>query len=367
MAAQLDVVTEATLTDIQRELLRTIWYLAMLPPSTGVRGWPTWNTVQRELYRLHPDLDDARTVVDSLPRVPKPTIGSEQYSLVWASDQILQSTTTIGLSIPGMRAVANPTYADAMARVFKYLADFSNGPNPPENVPLADLALELRQATRDLPQPLSDALIAHTLQREYAVPVTCYELNGVWQCRLDLERQRRYRDVTNAADYFAVLNRIPIPSDPRVQAVAGDDMTTAKIFLVHGRDEAARDSVDLFVRNTARVEPIVLANQPNSGLTLIEKFEREAASADYAIVLMTADDEGALAGDAAQHRARQNVIFELGYFFGKLGRGRVAVLASPDVEHPSDIKGLVYIGFGPGTDWKEVLRRELNSAGFTTV
>ncbi len=77
---------------------------------------------------------------------------------------------------------------------------------------------------------------------------------------------------------------------------------------------------------------------------------------------MTGDDEGGLAGGPKRARARQNVVFELGFFFGKLGRKRVAVLLDRGVEQPSDLDGLVYISLEDGS-WKHHLARELQTAG----
>jgi predicted nucleotide-binding protein len=57
------------------------------------------------------------------------------------------------------------------------------------------------------------------------------------------------------------------------------------------------------------------------------------------------------------------VIFELGFFFGKLGRDRVAVLVDADVEKPSDIDGIVYIDLDSTGAWKQALAHELRAAG----
>ena len=57
------------------------------------------------------------------------------------------------------------------------------------------------------------------------------------------------------------------------------------------------------------------------------------------------------------------MIFELGFFFGKLGRRRVAVLLHPDVERPSDLEGLVYIPMDRGGAWKHALAKELEAVG----
>jgi predicted nucleotide-binding protein len=136
------------------------------------------------------------------------------------------------------------------------------------------------------------------------------------------------------------------------------------IAVVHGRDHAKlHECVRVLERGTGR-EVIVLHEQANGGQVLLEKFEHHAKSAGYAVVLLTGDDEGGLAGEAHREpRARQNVILELGFFFGTLGRVRVAVLVEPGIERPSDIDGLVYIELDPAGAWKQKLLREIGSSG----
>jgi predicted nucleotide-binding protein len=133
------------------------------------------------------------------------------------------------------------------------------------------------------------------------------------------------------------------------------------VFLVHGRDTAARETVARFLESAGNQRLVILHEQPNRGQTLIEKFEKHATSAKYAVVLLTADDEGAGQGDVPRPRARQNVVFELGFFFGRLGRDRVAVLYESDVELPSDVDGLAYISLAK--NWQAELVRDLRDAG----
>src|SRR6266446_6289118 len=111
-----------------------------------------------------------------------------------------------------------------------------------------------------------------------------------------------------------------------------------KVFVVHGRDEAAKQEVARFLEKL-RLEPIVLHEQLNRGQTIIEKFEKHAAEARFAIVLLTPDDVGYRAdqADRAKPRARQNVVLELGVFLAKLGRQNVVALMKDDVEIPSDL------------------------------
>ena len=63
-------------------------------------------------------------------------------------------------------------------------------------------------------------------------------------------------------------------------------------------------------------------------------------------------------------RARQNVIFELGYFIARLGRKRVAALKQDSVEVPSDFSGVVYLPYDSNKAWKQALAKELKAAGF---
>jgi predicted nucleotide-binding protein len=105
---------------------------------------------------------------------------------------------------------------------------------------------------------------------------------------------------------------------------------------------------------------------PNGGRTIIEKFE-DYADASFAVVLLTGDDVAGLADVANRDlrpRARQNVVFELGFFLGRLGREQVAVLYEPGVEIPSDYSGVLYIELDPQQHWQRVLARELKNAGY---
>jgi len=112
---------------------------------------------------------------------------------------------------------------------------------------------------------------------------------------------------------------------------------------------------------------IILREQPNKGRTLIEKFE-DYADVGFAIVLLTPDDKGGPKNCGASDlkpRARQNVVFELGYFIGRLGRNRVCALYLEGVEIPSDYSGVVYTKMDPSGAWRLEIAKELKAAGFS--
>ncbi|MFX0194572.1 MAG: TIR domain-containing protein [Candidatus Hodarchaeota archaeon] len=136
-----------------------------------------------------------------------------------------------------------------------------------------------------------------------------------------------------------------------------------KVFIVHGHDELAKQTVARFI-SQIDLEPIILHEQPSQGKTVIEKLENHTL-VDFAVVLLTPDDIGhpAKNPDKAKPRARQNVILELGMFLGTLKRDRVCALYKGDVEIPSDYKGVLYIPMDDAGAWKLQLAKEMKHAG----
>lgn len=126
---------------------------------------------------------------------------------------------------------------------------------------------------------------------------------------------------------------------------------TNKVFIVHGHDEKAKNELEIFLREIG-LEPVVLHRQPDEGQTIIEKFEKHS-DVGYAFILLTPDEIAYTVDQEAvedisrkkEYRARPNVIFEFGYFAGKLGRNRVCCLYTGDVTLPSDLNGLLYKKF----------------------
>lgn len=136
-----------------------------------------------------------------------------------------------------------------------------------------------------------------------------------------------------------------------------------KVFIVHGHDGEARESVARWL-SKAGFEPIILHEQANKGRTVIEKVEANS-DVGFAVVLLTPDDEGCVKGETPEPRARQNVLLELGYFIGRLGREKVCALKRGTLEIPSDFAGVVWETMDASNGWKQALGRELEAAGHT--
>jgi hypothetical protein len=153
-----------------------------------------------------------------------------------------------------------------------------------------------------------------------------------------------------------------------VLPTVGDKVLDKKVFIVHGHDEAMKQSVARILEALG-LSPIILHEQPDNNRTIIEKFLNYSSSSDFAVVLFSPDDEGystKVGAKRKKKRPRQNVIFELGFFLGRLGRDKVLVLLSKveDFEILSDYSGVLYKEFDDKGNWKYELVRELKSSGF---
>lgn len=168
----------------------------------------------------------------------------------------------------------------------------------------------------------------------------------------------------------AILGKLGL-IDEQSETLASQDSseqnlsTSREIFVVHGHDEAAREAVARVLERLG-LKPIILLEKPNAGLiTIIEKLEQHAANVDFAVVLLTPDDFGGPKEklDEQKLQARENVIFEFGYFTGKLGRKKVYALYKEGVYFPSDVRGIWFEPMDAGGAWKYKLAQEINQAG----
>ncbi len=147
---------------------------------------------------------------------------------------------------------------------------------------------------------------------------------------------------------------------PNTPPSSGANGVSPRVFLVHGHDEAVRETVARFIERLG-IEVIILHEQANGGRTIIEKIEHHS-EVGMAVVLLTPDDVGSKIGGELEPRVRQNVLLELGYFIGALGRDKVCAIKSGDVDIPTDFAGVVWTPMSG--DWKTALARELKVAGY---
>jgi predicted nucleotide-binding protein len=151
-----------------------------------------------------------------------------------------------------------------------------------------------------------------------------------------------------------------------LESMDNDEKTNNIVFIVHGHTQLIRIEIENLVLRVG-LRPVVLHKEDDKGRTIIEKFEQESKGACFAIILFTGDDIGASCieysekkEEALQKRARQNVVFECGYFYGKIGRNKVFLIREEGVELPSDLNAIVY---STGDTWKNKLLNEMRAAG----
>jgi predicted nucleotide-binding protein len=127
------------------------------------------------------------------------------------------------------------------------------------------------------------------------------------------------------------------------------------VFIASGKDKVMRQSVTQTLRKIG-LQPVILSEEPNEGLTIIEKLSKNS-NVSKAIALFSPDDMGYPKDQMPPEpkpRTRQNVIFETAYFMASLGRENVIILSRDDkgLEIPSDLNGVLHIVYDNSGRWK---------------
>lgn len=175
-------------------------------------------------------------------------------------------------------------------------------------------------------------------------------------------------DFVNTIDALRLCGQlIALADQEQVESTQGDlkrvTPHTKNVFIIHGHDTINTVQLCNLLKERYSLDPIVLSEKPGKGRTLIEKFEDEAAMAAFAFALFTPDD---MVKDESREysQARPNVVFEIGWFYGRLGRERVCVLFKEGTKVPSDLDGVSTIQFKESFEEKIVeIEKELRAAG----
>ena len=162
-------------------------------------------------------------------------------------------------------------------------------------------------------------------------------------------------------EYWEDEERTSTPAISEVEV--SKRQTTNRVFVAYGRDEELKEAMARLLERL-ELKPIILTEIPGQSQTIIEKFESNSG-VGFAVALLTPDDIASLQGKGDRNpRARQNMIFELGFFIGSLGRDRVCALTKGEPEIPSNYASVEYIPIDEADGWKMKLVAELKAAGF---
>jgi len=154
-----------------------------------------------------------------------------------------------------------------------------------------------------------------------------------------------------------VTSTVNSPADTKLR------VDSKAVFIVHGHDEANMLRLEKLIKDRWELEAIILKFEPGKGRTLIEKFEEEADRARFAMVLITPDDL-IETEDGVYTQARPNVVFELGWFYGRMGRQSVCILSKSGTKLHSDLDGINRVDFDDSVDEAVLgIETELSSAG----
>ncbi len=219
--------------------------------------------------------------------------------------------------------------------------------------------------------------------------IKVYETNESW---------RTYGSFWYIIDHISsdVTKRF-IKNPPRTtnksKKIEEQQILSKNVFIVHGRDHESMNELKTMLYDFG-LKPIVLHEQASGGLTIAEKLEKHTKDVGYAFAILTPDDFGCQRIELAEMkeclraplikrpvlltlgeiekidnvlkpRARQNVIFEMGYFWGLLKRQKVCCLLKGSIEKPSDMNGIVYIPFKDSVkEARFAILKELNAGGY---
>jgi predicted nucleotide-binding protein len=174
--------------------------------------------------------------------------------------------------------------------------------------------------------------------------------------KLMTSKQRLEEKLQELESLIKKADLIPSNSNPASRTVKNSETDSNKhpvVFIIHGHDEEMKRNVQLFL-NRGDLQDIVLHEQPDRNRTVIEKLIEKGSSADYVIALLSPDD----VQEDGSMRARQNVILEIGFFIGKLGRDKVRLLRREGTVIPSDLQGILYDNYDKDGAWRiKILKR----------
>ena len=242
-----------------------------------------------------------------------------------------------------------------------------------DDTPVADLVGRIRSTLANIYgqtsaeyERLSIAAILNTASYSYGHAPSVHEI------REEVDRSRRGAISTLQGEVDALSEDVQFsaPDGEKNTAEGSKEKSSEphsnEVFVVHGRDDAAKTEVARLIERAGLVA-VILHEQANGGRTIIQKFEDHGSAAGFAVVIMTPDDVGGLDPNSLQPRARQNVIGEMFWFAGRLGRERVCALKKNTIEVPTDFAGVGYVDMDASGTWKKDVLRELEHAGYKNL
>jgi predicted nucleotide-binding protein len=227
---------------------------------------------------------------------------------------------------------------------------------------------------------LSCACEAESVEVDYEIKVE----QGIWVSQVDMLHQSAaiYRKINDVEISFnnenpailgliKQLNRIASAKENKAEKLDRERITlrhlpikSKKIFLIHGHAEGLLRELRDLLEKKLNLECIIMKEQSNKGDSVIEKFERTAKDCGYAFAILSPDDVVENNG-TTYFQARPNVLFEMGWFFGRYGRRNLCIIKHEDTKMPSDLDGIISLEYSKNISSIYLdMEQELKAVGF---
>lgn len=170
---------------------------------------------------------------------------------------------------------------------------------------------------------------------------------------------QRLSDVESLVVFLSRLGGYPLACPVSQTSLAP---STKNVFIIHGHDELNTRRLSQLLQGHFELNPIAMLAKPGMSRPLTEKFEDEAQTCAFAFALFTPDDE-VVKSNESYNQARPNVIYEVGWFIGRLGRERVTLILKAGTKIHSDLDGVSRIHFAENVEDRFLeIQKELKAA-----
>jgi predicted nucleotide-binding protein len=258
--------------------------------------------------------------------------------------------------------------------------DASPQPSPSQSAPVQERSVidKIADATRRVRKTISDGKLNKTAQVEWTsrLLILLRPLYGKQSPLLGMLEQWRkelIKTPLSTEEFVSRLDQVEhFLSSLNAPATSGSFVVSSRsslvpatknVFVIHGRDETNQLRLSKLIREDFKLAPVVLLDKPGRSAPTIDKFEQNAQTCSYAIALFTTDDK-VITKDGEQYwQPRPNVIFETGWFVGRLGKERVLILLQDGVKIYSDFDGVNRVHFRDDVEDKfRAIRAELQAS-----
>jgi len=165
--------------------------------------------------------------------------------------------------------------------------------------------------------------------------------------------------------YLPHTRKAQVPSEKKVTSSA-----KRRVLVACGSDDEMKDALTAALGKLWLV-PVVLCEEPGHGKKIVERFA-DYADIEFAVVLLSPDDYIYSKSEEPSKRKlkpSQDVVFELGFLLGKIGKEHVFVLFRESEKREFDVRidfeGIKATPFDNRDSWKLALIRELTNCGYT--